>query len=305
MEEATYTEKEEIQFKFDGKFDSIDMEQVLRCQLNMITIIKESAKRIVPEAKISIDVRGTKKGSLGLESIIGVFIGGGIFVYQHKDVILDVLKTVSEIYQIKTKFKNIIPKFEKQNKGNMFVVYANNSPGANIQISGNTVELYNNSVVRKAVNEVGDSLEKLSDKVDHYKVFEKGKKKAKIDLPKSDFKSLTTSFDENDETANDKVYQEARLNISKPDLFPKKGKKWDWKLIHKGREISATIKDDALLNKINEGLRVAQGDIIVADLTIKMKFDKRLNTFVEGQKIVENIIQFIPRSENDGQYRIG
>lgn len=93
------------------------------------------------------------------------------------------------------------------------------------------------------------------------------------------------------------VLHDQILFIKKPNLFPIKNKKWVWELIHTGRDIKAVIIDDVFLQKINNGLKVGQGDRLKADLKIYYKFDERLNTYLESGKYeVSNITDIIERT---------
>ena len=81
-------------------------------------------------------------------------------------------------------------------------------------------------------------------------------------------------------------------------MVPEKNRVWNWEFIYKGADIKAKITDRSLEKKINEGLRVGQGDRIIADLKIFYKFSKTYNTFIQSGKYeVVKIHGFATREE--------
>lgn len=78
------------------------------------------------------------------------------------------------------------------------------------------------------------------------------------------------------------VHASQPLYICNVDLMPGRRRVWRWQFLHKGLNISAKVTDQVLAQKINEGLRVGQGDRLIADLRIGYKFSKQFNTFVES-----------------------
>ena len=97
---------------------------------------------------------------------------------------------------------------------------------------------------------------------------------------------------------DEQTYKNQILFIKKPNLFPDKKKKWVWELLHQGRDIKAIIVDEAFMQKINNGLKVGQGDRLQADLKIFYKYDERFNTYLESKKYeVLNITKVIERTD--------
>lgn len=302
MKSITHQSKDSskhLRFKFDGEFDSIDMEEVMKCQLNAIAILKEIAKVEAPGSRLSIKIKGTRKGSLGLESELQLIIPASLFIVKNRETITAILKILAELFQVKAKLKNLIPKFEPNKNGQMTLVNIVNSPGATVNFSNNTVSLYNNPTVAKSLNNIGEALENISSDVEAYQVTTKGARKKLINLPKSEFKNLSVPVISKSDAEHEKIIEKVRLHIVKPHLYPDTRGKYQWEFVYKGRPIKAAVRDESLKQAINGGIRLGQGDILVADLHVVMKFDKRLGTEVEGEMFVENVIDIIGR-ESDG-----
>jgi hypothetical protein len=61
-----------------------------------------------------------------------------------------------------------------------------------------------------------------------------------------------------------------------------------WKFIYNGFPISITVKDDALMEAIDQGERFGKGDALHVKLKVVQKYDDNYNTYVNSSyKIVE------------------
>jgi hypothetical protein len=133
--------------------------------------------------------------------------------------------------------------------------------------------------------------------IDYIEVTDKRKNKKLLKIDKSEFEMLGQENPYLYKKVDEQTKTGQVLFIKKPNLFPEKKKKWVWELIHTGRDIKAVISDDAFLRKINEGLKLGQGDRLKADLKIFYKYDERFNTFLESGKYeVSNIVDIIGRT---------
>lgn len=120
-----------------------------------------------------------------------------------------------------------------------------------------------------------------------------------LQINKKDFSSFEEENPYLIKRTDEQIKKNQILYIKKPNLYPENKKKWIWELIHQGRDIKATIIDAAFLKKINDGLKVGQGDRLQADLKVFYKFDERVNTYLESQKYeVSNITEVIERTNN-------
>jgi hypothetical protein len=80
-------------------------------------------------------------------------------------------------------------------------------------------------------------------------------------------------------------------------LFPKTDKV-TWEFIYDGRNIRAIITDSSFIDKINNGLRVGQGDCMVVDLIIIAEYDKRFNTHIDKKYEIPNVISIEEKPNN-------
>lgn len=93
-----------------------------------------------------------------------------------------------------------------------------------------------------------------------------------------------------------------RVFIKKPDLIPKKDKVI-WYVIYDSRPIGVTITDKSFVDKINSGLRVAQGDNMLVNMKITSVFDKIYNTHIDKLFEIEKVIEYKERQQS-GQTKL-
>lgn len=283
-------------FYYDGDFESIDVEPVLHCQLSVVKILIEISKLKYPGSKLDIKIRGTEKGSLAIDNYLELLTPIGLFIVDHKETVSTILKILSQLLSLKTLVKGKTPTFEKKEDGTVNVfVNVQDSPNAVVNISGVTSNLYQNSrVVNGAIEDIGKNLELISDDVESFSVIDEKTDTRIIDIPNTEFQALKDPNPILKSDTKEVIKDQVNLYVWKPDLMPEDGKKSVWVFNYKGRNIKATIKDQSLIDKVNNGIKFGQGDILVADLTIHMKHDKRVDTFVETKKFdVENVTDIL------------
>lgn len=132
--------------------------------------------------------------------------------------------------------------------------------------------------------------------IDGIEIKSKSNPEIKYQIPREDFKDFITENEYLDSNKLDKHRQSQRLFISKPNLFPPKGKKRVvWNVIYEGRPIKVTILDPFFIDKINGGLRIAQGDSMLVDMRIVSVFDKLFNTHIDKSFEVLTVLDYDER----------
>lgn len=283
-------------FKYDGDFKSLDALTVLHTQLNFVTIVSEIKDHKYPELKLDFKIKGLTKGSLDVNHVVEVASVTGMFVITNYEYITNVFQIFKDLIALKKLLKDKRADSEKELSNGKIIVELN---GDNITVEKDAIKIYQNSpVIANSLINTGKLLSDNSE-VDYVEVSENLTKEKLLVINKNEFESLKEENPYLEKVTDEQVYHRQHLFIKEPNLFPEKKKKWVWKMLHKGRDIKAVIIDDVLMAKINNGLRVGQGDRLVADLKIFYKFDERFNTFIESGKYeVKNVIDVVPRPTN-------
>jgi hypothetical protein len=274
--------------KYKGQFEALDALTVFNSQIQFINILHEIAVIRYPEVGFAIKVKGFRKGSLNVQQILE--IASGIFAADNFQYVKGIFQIFSELLKLKN--------FLKDKKAQSVKKIGNNSvriviKGKNITVSENAFNLYqNNPVLTNAFNATSEILTP-QEKIKSIEVSAKRKNKRRenlLTIKRNDLKNFSTENPYLNKEYTEYTYPDQILLIKKPNLVPERGKKWYWHMIHKGRDIHARIEDPAFRRRINEGLKVGQGDRLRADLIVKYKYDGKFNTYLEtNQFIVKNI----------------
>lgn len=282
------------EFKYEGEFQSLDALTVLNTQLNFVTILSEIKEHVYPEAKLDIRIEGAEKGSLIINHFIEIASVSGMFIldnYTYVKTLFEVLIDLIKIYKFLDGKKP--DKVEKTGDGsvNLYLYGSNNS------FSENAFNIFCNSgIINNAMNNTSKILLENND-VTSIELNDKEDKKQLMHIDRSEFEKLGRENPFMDKQTIEDLKKNQILFVYKSNLFPDPKKKWVWEFIHKGRNIKATIKDPEFLKKINQGLRLGQGDRLKADLKVFCDYDERLGTHIESGKYeVSNISDIIYRS---------
>lgn len=99
-------------------------------------------------------------------------------------------------------------------------------------------------------------------------------------------------FDTEDDIPDEKVIDEATTLIIVGLNFEPGSR---WQFMYNGFKISMTVKDDALMQKINEGERFGKGDAIKVKLRRIQRYNKNYRTYEnKSYKILEFYEHIIP-----------
>lgn len=283
------------EFKYEGKFTGLDALTVLHSQINFVSAIKEIKDHKFPEIQLDFKINGLEKGSLDINHVIEVAAVSGMFVMENVEYIENVFKIFGDIIKLKKFLKEKKADEVKSLRGDTIEIHLN---GDNIQIASDAFKIYQNSqIISGTLTNTGRLLN--GDKeIEFVQISEKKTKKKLIKIEKEDFSNLGSENPYLSTKTDEQFILKQILFIKKPNLFPERNKKWIWEFIHQGRDIKAPVIDENFKGKINNGLKLGQGDRLKADLKVFYKFDERFNTYVETQKYeVHNISEVIERTD--------
>lgn len=218
-----------------------------------------------------------------------------MFIAEHKDVIETVIKYLSQIIKLKSFFKDSKSKGSITKSGDNVIIKIK---GNNITIAQDAFKIFTHSpVLNNSLLNTGKILDS-TDEIKSFTIKQSGRKERITALKQKDFKLLTSPNPYLNPKTTEETFHNQILFIKKPNLFPEKGKNWFGEFIYHGRDIKARIDDKSFRKQIDDGFKVGKGDRLKATIIVYMKFDKRLNTFIESNKFsINNITDIIPRSK--------
>jgi hypothetical protein len=283
---------------YEGE-DAIDLSALLTSQAQLLLAIQEVQHHLFPEVTLTVKASGTRKGSFALFLLLEHALRDQLFSKITVDGGMTVLKTIGEVIKLHKLLGGKKPKEVKEVGNDQIQVTA--AKGSVVIVNTGTINLYEgNPIVTTALQTIFQQLDRTGT-VSGMRIEqkpEKGRRKQVVRVPKKDFEKLAAENPYKHSQTADTISPKETLFIEKPDLWPKKNKAWNWALLHRGRNVKANILDQEFRKTVDEGLRLAQGDRLVADLKTFMRYDEKLQTWRDtGRYAVVKVHDIIRRTE--------
>lgn len=267
-----------IKFKYKGDFHSIDVNTLLTTQYHYVRILNEINRLTNSSVRLNVKVSSFQKGSFEVHQLIEVAASSEIFAAPNINYIDSLFSILTHYIAIKSFLGGKkAEKVEDATDGKVVV----HLHGDNIKVEAGAFKIYqNNNVINESFIKSSEAL--LTEKeIDGVEIENQETKKKYFDLPKDKLREMAAE-NEYFDTATREDIVDATLIITKPELNPKKGSKWNF--IYKGRKINGVvIKHDNFLREVAAGRRFGNGDGLRVDLKIVLKYDPVYHTFIENR----------------------
>lgn len=253
-----------MQLKFEGQSHSIDTNTLINVLVHYQTVVKEANKQLgCGTRNVSINVNAIEHGSFIIDLSIAQNVLGALFSNGSIEYVKNLTAVISDVYKLYKCFKGAPVK----NKEDI--------ARANITINGDvSVNVYNKPCTREAISKSIET--SASDvNVDGFSVL--NDTEDKVTFERKDFTSyLYDDFDKEDENKDIRTI-EKDANLVIIGLNFERGS--NWQFMYDGFKISVRVKDDALMQRIDNGERFGKGDAIKVKLRIVQKYNKNYNTY--------------------------
>ena len=298
---------EKYDFRYECTPSNIDINTLLLSQLHFVSAITEIQKNLYPNCEFKIKVEAPKDGSFIFQQIYEAVNEQTLFSKENVEYAANLTEVTGfifaglfSIYKLRKHLKGAKAKEEK-NEGD-FVNITNNE-GTQILIDKKIFLLYkSNPTINIAINNHFQVIEN-DDNINGIGIKSQTNNDTFFNISKEEFTDFTTPNEYLSNDTLEKPKQGQRVYIKKPDLIPKK-KKVVWSVIYDSREIKAVISDLGFISKINNGLRVAQGDSMLVDMKIISVLDKIYNTHIDKVFEITKVIDYYERLPPEKQLSI-
>lgn len=281
-----------MQLELQGQTHSIDANTLVNMLVHYQAIVTEANRQLSGGSReVTLKVNALKQGSFIIDVSVVQNIVSQIFSKDTVSYVADLCGAVGGVYALYRKFKGKPVKTEKEKEEAVSIKF-----GDDVNITINTINIYNQPPVRQAVSK---SMETANEdpSVDGFTIKgDKGNTCAQFE--RNEFKDyIYDGFDTEDDIPNEKVIDEdTTLVIVGLNFEP--GARWQF--MYNGFKISMIVKDDALMQKINEGERFGKGDSIKVKLRRIQRYNKNYRTYEnKSYKIIEFYEHVIPSKPLD------
>jgi len=273
----------QFEFKYNGE-NFIDLNTLVTSQFHFLAAVNEIQEALYPEIDLKIKVGAFSEGSFVVDLLMESKWIDSLFNKENLGYLSAIVGTFAGLVRFHGYLKG--RKADKvEEKGNNVIIEINGDNNK-ITVNKDVFNLYKeNTALNKSIQQNFELLEN-DNEIEGVEIKEQGASPEEkiLDLDREDFRDLSTINPYLDRETMDEISVRQNLFIKKPNLMPEKNRVWKWQFIHKGRDITAKVSDMNLARKINSGLKVGQGDRLIADLKINYKFSKAYNTFIQSGK---------------------
>lgn len=268
-----------MQIVFESENSQIDANTLINVLKHYQTVINIANKEYGDGVKtIDLKVNAIEKGSFIIdisivENLKQIFTGENIGYIANLGTIISGIFGVYKLYK-----GNPV----KSNKDKENVTIAINGNGNNVSYTPTIINVYNQQTVREAISKSIEAVD-ADTGVEGLRI-DTGSKNP-VTFKRKNFKEyIYDDFDQEQHNDEKISVEEATLIIV--GLNFESGSRWQF--IYNGYKITARIKDEALMQKIDAGERFGKGDAIRVKLQILQRYNPEYNAYeIKSYKIIE------------------
>lgn len=273
-----------MQLKFEGQTHSIDANTLVNVLVHYQAVVTEANRQFGGGAReVSIQVNAIEKGSFVIDISVVQGIVQQLFSKDTVEYLAGLTAIVGGVYALYKTFKGrpVKSKEDVAAAENTVKIDIKGNVGINIK---NITNVYNQPIVREAISKSVETADE-DPNVEGFTV-SKDKGTPATTFKRDEFKDyIYNDFDTEDDIPDERTFDEtATLTIV--GLNFERGSRWQF--MYKGFKINIVVKDDAIMNKIDEGERFGKGDAIRVKLRIVQRYNKDYKAYENKSfKIVE------------------
>lgn len=269
--------KKVMKITFEGQTHQIDANTLINVLIHYQNVVNEANKELGGGTKnIELKVNAIEKGSFIIDISLVESLVKQLFSGEGLSYIANLYVVVEGIHRLYKAFKGRPVKTEADREAAKTVI-------GNVEYNV-TINVYNQPPVREAVSKSIETADADAN-VEGFSV-DCGTGASPVSFTKEEFKDyIYDGFDEEKLIPDERVeVVDALLTIIGLNFEP--GSRWQF--IYEGFKIQMIVKDDALMQKIDEGERFGKGDAIRVKMRIVKKYNHVYNAYEnKSYKIVE------------------
>lgn len=285
-QEFTYT------FKYESDSESIDINTLLLSQIHFTTVLNEIKNEVAAGSNLKIRVTPLQKGSVPFNFILDLswlesLFSAADFAYNHSK---DIIEAFLALIYIRKELKG--KKAKKITVDGDDVVIE--TEDTEIRVNRKVYKIYeDNATVDQALKKGFEAIDSDED-ITGITLLDEAKKEI-LTVSRAEFPDMIAPNENFEKLSQTDPAKKETLSIFK--VVFDKGYKWQF--YREGRKISATIADDAFMERVNKGERFAKGDTLEVELEVSKVFDKTMDIYIEKGFNIINVIKHTPKVSAD------
>lgn len=280
---------EKMQIRFASNEHQIDSNTLINYLIHYNAVVAEVNDAYGQgDKKISVKVNALKEGSFVIDLSLLEETIISLFSRQNVEYLANVIAIVGGVYSAYKILKGR-PVKTKDDSEAVNITFEQLNHNQNAVINQTIVNVYNNRVVREAISnsfttvsedESVTGVEISSDVTNIPVLFER-----------ADFSSLQYKDFEHEGDMPERIEElvEARLTII--SLNFERGNRWQF--MYNGFKINMTVKDDALMERIEQGARFGKGDSIRVKMRILKEYNKSYKAYENKSYRIDEFLEHV------------
>nr|DAD63816.1 MAG TPA: hypothetical protein [Caudoviricetes sp.] len=283
-----------MQLKFDGQNHAIDSDTLVSVLISYQQVIQE-INRIYGggSQEIRLQVNALKKGSFVIDIEIVRGLLQQLFSKDSMEYIAALATISGAVYKIYKMMKGRPIKNEEDRKRVEKIIFNDESRRLHIDIN-NCINIYNSQQTREPISKSIQTADE-DPNVTGFTIND-AKSEEIVSFTRDEFKDYCyNDFDEEEEIPDERIIESDETLVIITLCFEKGAR---WQFMYNGFKIPIIVKDDALMQKINEGERFGKGDSIKVKLRTIQKYNKEYRTYEnKSYKIIAFYEHIVPPKE--------
>lgn len=286
---------EKMQIRFASDEHQIDSNTLINYLIHYNAVVAEVNNVYGKgDKKISVKVNALKEGSFVIDLSLLEESLVTLFSNEHVQYLAGIVTIVGGIYGAYKVLKGR-PAKTKEDKDAINITLNQVNQQQNIEINQTIINVYNNRVVREAISKsfvtVGEDenvagVEISNETTNLPVVFER-----------EEFPLLQYNDFEHEEDIPERIEDVVETRLTIISLNFERGNRWQF--MYNGFKIAMTVKDDALMERIEQGARFGKGDSIRVKMRIIKEYNKSYKAYEnKSYRIIEFLEHIIAPSQN-------
>lgn len=286
---------EKMQIRFASDEHQIDSNTLINYLIHYNAVVAEVNNVYGKgDKKISVKVNALKEGSFVIDLSLLEESLVTLFSNEHVQYLAGIVTIVGGIYGAYKVLKGR-PAKTKEDKDAINITLNQVNQQQNIEINQTIINVYNNRVVREAISKsfvtVGEDenvagVEISNETTNLPVVFER-----------EEFPLLQYNDFEHEEDIPERIEDVVETRLTIISLNFERGNRWQF--MYNGFKITMTVKDDALMERIEQGARFGKGDSIRVKMRIIKEYNKSYKAYEnKSYRIIEFLEHIIAPSQN-------
>lgn len=287
---------ERMQIRFASDVHQIDSNTLINYLIHYNAVVGEVNNAYGRgDKKISVKINALKEGSFVIDLSLLEETIVSLFSRENAEYLANVIAIVGGIYGAYKILKGR-PVKTKEDRDAIDVSFNQVNQQQNVQINQTIVNVYNNRVVREAISKSFATVDEdinvagveiSSDVTNIPVVFER-----------EEFPQLQYNDFEHEEELPESIDEVVETRLTIISLNFERGNRWQF--MYNGFKIAMTVKDDALMERIEQGARFGKGDSIRVKMRIRKEYNKSYKAYEnKSYRIVEFLEHIISPAQGN------